>query len=290
MLSADVESWSHAEMRVNGVHLHYVEAGSGPLVVLLHGFPEFWYSWRHQIPVLAAAGFHVVAPDLRGYNLSEKPSGIKAYRLECLTADVAALIRHFGAPATLVGHDWGGVIAWRVPVDHAGVVDRLVVLNGPHPAAYARALRTWDQLRRAWYVFVFQLPLLPEALLRRADYRALGNVLRRTPVRPGAFSETDIQLYKQAMAQPGALTAALNYYRANFLRLRSHDITRSVVPVPTLLIWGDRDHALSLGLTRDLDRWVPNLRVEHLPDCGHWVQNEAPERVNQLLLDFLRSG
>ena len=172
--------WSHHQAIVNGVRLHYVEAGEGPLVVLLHGFPEFWYAWRDQIPALAAAGYRVVAPDMRGYNLSEKPPGVTSYRLEHLTADVAALIRQLGAErATVVGHDWGGAVAWQLPVFHPEVVERLAVLNAPHPGALLRELRTLEQLRRSWYIAFFQLPWLPELALRAGDAALLRRMLRQ---------------------------------------------------------------------------------------------------------------
>jgi pimeloyl-ACP methyl ester carboxylesterase len=283
--------WAHREAVVNGVRLHYVEAGRGPLVLLLHGFPEFWYSWRHQLPALAAAGFHAVAPDLRGYNLSAKPPGAHSYRVEALVGDVLGLIRATGHErAALAGHDWGGGIAWAAAMRHPAAVERLVVLNAPHPAAFARELRTASQLRRSWYVFFFQLPWLPEWLFRRRDFAALGRTLRRDPARPGAFTEEDVRLYKEALARPGALTAAINYYRALF-----RDGTRWVggrvprIEAPTLLIWGERDRYLGLRLTEGLERWVPNVRVERLPDASHWVQCDAPERVNELMVEFLTS-
>jgi len=285
------ERWAHRDAVVNGVRLHYVEAGAGPLVVLLHGFPEFWYSWRHQIPALAAAGFRVLAPDQRGYNESDKPAGVDAYRVEALTADVAGLIRHVGeARAAVVGHDWGGVLAWYLPVQYPELVDRLVVLNAPHPLAYLRELRRGGQLLRSWYVLFFQLPGLPERLIRAGDFAAVRRMLRRQPVRPDAFTEEDVERYRVALARPGALTAALNYYRA---AVRGGGLRRAArkmrpIPVPTLLLWGEQDPALSVRLTEGLEAWVPDLRVERIADASHWVQNDAPERVNQALVNFLR--
>jgi len=281
--------WQHREATVNGVRLHYVEAGSGPLVVLLHGFPEFWYSWRHQIPALAAAGFHVIAVDQRGYNESEKPPGVSSYRIEALTEDVAELIRHAGAKkATIVGHDWGGVVAWAMPVHHPDVVDRLVVLNGPHPGAFARELKTFDQLRRSWYILFFQMPWLPELLLSALRFKSLDFMLRNE-ASDGAFSAEDIALYKEALGQPGALRAAVNWYRAAF-RKGPRGAKRLARPlgVKTLLIWGDQDRHLSRRLTTGLERWVPDLTVEHIAEATHWVQNDAPERVNWLITEFLR--
>jgi epoxide hydrolase 4 len=280
--------WVHREERVNGVRLHRVEAGAGPPVVLLHGFPEFWWGWRRQLPALAQAGFRAVAPDLRGYNFSEKPSGIAAYRAEALAADVAALIRALGVErAHLVGHDWGGVVAWYVAMLHPERVDRLVVMNAPHPAAFRRALRRGPQALRSWYAAFFQLPSLPEAALRAGRFRLLGRVFAAGAGRRGVFTEEEIARYREAAARPGALTAMLNYYRAAVRFPRPP--TRRILH-PALLVWGERDRALGVELTRGLEPWVPHLRVERLPEAGHWVQHEAPERVNALLTGFLKGG
>jgi pimeloyl-ACP methyl ester carboxylesterase len=259
------------------------------LVCALHGFPEFWYSWRRQIPVLAAAGFHVLVPDLRGYNLSDKPRGIAAYRIDSLIGDVLGLIEHAGAQrAAVIGHDWGGVIAWHLAMYHPHAVEKLVILNAPHPAAYRRELRSWRQLLKSWYVFFFQVPGFPELLLRAGNFDSLGRMLRSQPVNPEAFAPEDVRRYKQAMAQPGALTAALNCYRA-FFRYRNQravsDNTR--IDVPVLLLWGERDAYLNPRLTEGLNAWVPNLRVMRFPDVSHWIQNDAPERVNRLMIDFI---
>jgi epoxide hydrolase 4 len=294
MISAleTLSGWEHREAMVNGVRLHYVEAGSGPLVVLLHGFPEFWYSWRHQIPALAAAGFRVLAPDLRGYNLSDKPPGVPAYRLEVLLEDVAELIRQAGTDkAAVAGHDWGGVLAWHLPVSHPGLVDKLIVLNAPHPAAYRRELRSWKQLLKSWYMLFFQVPGIPEEVIRAGDFDLVGRMLRRGPVHEDAFTPEDVRRYKQALARPGALTAALNYYRAGLRSLTRQD-GRDTAPVavPTLLLWGEQDPYLSPSLTEGLGPWVPDLRVVRLPDASHWVQNDAPERVNRLMIDFLTAS
>ncbi|HWG44201.1 MAG TPA: alpha/beta hydrolase [Gemmataceae bacterium] len=290
MISAPrtMADWDHRYAVVNGVRLHYVEAGSGPLVVLLHGFPEFWYSWRHQIPALAAAGFRVFAPDLRGYNWSDKPAGVPAYRLETLLEDVVGLIHQAGEEkAAIVGHDWGGVLAWHLAMLRPQVVDKLTVLNAPHPAAYWRELRSWEQMRKSWYVLFFQLPGLPEQVIGAGDYDAVDRMLRRKPVHAEAFTREDVHLYKQALSRPGALTAALNYYRA--LRYPKERKAQDIPPIsaPTLLLWGEQDSYLSLRLTEGLGAWVPNLRVVRFPDASHFVQNDVPERVNRLLIDFL---
>jgi pimeloyl-ACP methyl ester carboxylesterase len=270
------------------VRLHYVEAGEGPLVLLLHGFPEFWYGWRHQIPALAEAGFRVRAPDLRGYGLSDKPEGVAAYRVERLVEDVAELVRHAGAArAHVVGHDWGGVVAWYFAMLRPELLDRLAILNAPHPAAFAREIVKPDQMLRSAYAAFFQLPVLPEAVLRAGGFALLKRVFRTEPARPGAFTDADIERYREAFARPGALTASLNYYRAaaRYPRPRVRPVA-----APTLLIWGEKDPHLTVRLTEGLEAWVPDLRVERLPEASHWVAADEPERVSRLLVDFLRAG
>ncbi|WP_276272842.1 alpha/beta fold hydrolase [Haloarcula litorea] len=288
--------WTHETVATNGVDLHAVTAGptDGDLVLLLHGFPEFWYSWHRQIPALAEAGYRVVAPDLRGYNRSAKPAGVSAYRVEELVADVAGLVDAAGrASAHVVGHDWGGLVAWQTAIDRPEVVDRLAVLNAPHPSAYERALRSsFSQLVRSWYVGAFQLPRLPEWAICRDDYAALERLFREQPVRPDAFSAADVERYKRALDRPGALTAAVNYYRAAFRRNARLTLTQggvgdARVAAPTLLVWGEQDGMLDPSLTEGLTRWVPDCRVERLPDASHWVQFDAPERVTDLLRSHL---
>jgi pimeloyl-ACP methyl ester carboxylesterase len=289
MLLPVLPELSHGHAAVNGVHLHYVEAGAGPLVVLLHGFPEHWRCWRYQIGPLAEAGFRVVAPDLRGYNESDRPLAVADYRLPLLVEDVAGLIAHFGAErAAVVGHDWGGVVAWKLAITRPGLVSRLAILNAPHPRAFLHELANPIQLLRSWYVGFFQLPWLPEWRLRFRDCQFLDLALRHRPGRKGAFTAEDIADYKRAFRQPGAATAALNYYRAIFRyprELRSPDPT---VAAPTLLIWGEQDPFLETSLSEGLQRLVPRLHVERFPRAGHWVHVDDPEAVNRLLIDFLR--
>jgi epoxide hydrolase 4 len=279
----------HSRATLNGIRIHYVEDGQGPAVVLLHGFPEFWYSWRHQIPALAAAGCRVVAPDLRGYNESDKPPGVDNYRPEVLVKDVAALIRHIGPePAVVVGHDWGGVIAWLVAMRHPQLVRRLIVLNAPHPATFIGELRHARQYLRSLYMFFFQLPWFPEASLRFQNFGLVGHALRRQPVHPGAFTDADIRLYKAALAKPRALTAALNYYRAAFRYRRETARVFRAVNMPVMVVWGAHDAYLNPHVTDGLLAWAPHLRVMELPDASHWVQNDAPDQVNRAIIDFLR--
>lgn len=270
------------------VRLHYVEAGAGPLVVLLHGFPEFWYSWRHQIAALAAAGFRVVAPDLRGYNLSSRPASISAYRTGRLAGDVRELIHERGeTSALLAGHDWGAAVAWATAMSHPDAVRRLAILNLPHPRRLARALRDPRQLAKSWYMFFFQLPWLPERLARAQRWSALRRGLERDP-RPGTFTAQDIDRYVEAWSQPGALRGMINYYRAAF-RHRPGPSGSGLRPVtaPTLVIFGERDRYLRHQLAEPDLADVPNLeRVVRIPGASHWVQNDEPERVNELLIEF----
>ena len=289
------ETWTHREGRVNGIRIHWVEEGEGPLVVLLHGFPEFWYAWRHQIPALAAAGFRVVAPDLRGYNLSDKPAGVRAYRIEALLGDLAGLIETLGAEqsatrAHVVGHDWGGAFAWYAPLFVPERLHSLALLNAPHPLAFRRELKTNPaQRKKSSYIFMFQLPWLPERRIRAGNFAIVEKMLRRDPIRPGAFTDEDVRLYKEALAQPSALTATVNYYRAA-LRFPPHVRGRAwPADLKTLLVWGERDRYLGPGLLEGLDRWVPNLTIERIPEASHWVQADAPARVNELLIRFLSS-
>jgi epoxide hydrolase 4 len=289
------ETWTHREGPVNGIRLHWVEQGEGPLVLLLHGFPEFWYAWRHQVPALAAAGFRAVAPDLRGYNLSDKPRGVRAYRIEALVGDLEGLIALLGAEqgdarAHVVGHDWGGAFAWYAPLFLPERLLSLSLLNAPHPLAFRRELRSSPaQRKKSSYVFFFQIPWLPERRIRAGDYALLAKMLRRDPVTPGAFTDEDVRLYKEALARPGALTAAVNWYRAALRhppRVRGRTWPEGL---KTLVVWGERDRYLGPGLLEGLDRWVPDLTIERIPDASHWVQADAPARVNEALIRFLKA-
>jgi pimeloyl-ACP methyl ester carboxylesterase len=284
----DIEqSVTHGEAQVGGgIRLHYVEAGEGPLVVLLHGFPEFWYSWRNQIPALAKAGFHVVAPDMRGYNLSDKPVGWRQYNVDRLAHDIGGLIRHFGVErAYLAGHDWGAAVAYMTAMRHPEWIERLAILNVPHTERMLSGFRTSRQLRKSWYMFFFQIPWLPEKLIARDDFSFAKRSLRSDS--PGSFSDLDLERYEQAWSQPGALTAMVNYYRAA-LRQTPPATLAQLVPIqtPTMVIWGMRDRHLGSELAEPLPQWVPNVRMERLPEATHWVQHDAPERVNELLMDF----
>ena len=289
---SDDRSATHRRRSVGPVQLHTVEAGdpSGPLVVLLHGFPEFWYSWRHQIPALVDAGFRVVAPDLRGYGLSDRPAGVAAYRVEALVADVVGLVRACGAArATLVGHDWGGVIAWLVAMARPDVVARLAVANAPHPAVFAAALRTPKQWLRSAYIGLFWLPVVPELLLGARSAAGVRWLLRAAAVHADTFTGDDLRHYAETFDGPQALTAPLAYYRA----LPRHGLASPrpfdarIVTAPTLILWGAQDLALPVRLADPGSARAPDRQVEVIPEAGHFVHADAPERVNALLTGFL---
>jgi len=280
----------HGFAHVNGVRLHYVAQGAGKLVVLLHGFPEFWYSWRHQIPALAEH-FQVVAPDLRGYNDSEKPAGVANYQIDLLTADVMGLIRAFGEEkAIIVGHDWGGGVAWTFAADYPQATERLIVLNCPHPGAFQKQLRSnFRQLRRSWYMFFFQIPWLPEWGIRLNRRRFVEQAFRGMAIRKEAFPDEDLQRYVEALEKPGALTAAINYYRTAFREtVRRGERQFAKIIRPTLLIWGEEDIALGKELTYNMEPYFTDrFEIKYIPRCSHWVQQEQPELVNRYMLEFL---
>ncbi|MBI3966797.1 MAG: alpha/beta hydrolase [Chloroflexi bacterium] len=282
----------HRYAHLGDVRLHYVEAGTGPLVLLLHGFPDFWYSWRKQIPNLVQAGFRVVAPDLRGYNLSGKPRDVHRYRAEFLARDVARLIRACGVNrAAVVGHDWGGMAGWQAAMSYPRMVDRLVILNVPHPERFLRGLQTWRQLRKSWYMFFFQLPRVPEAVLRANDFAAIRESLRTDVTRPEAFTEADLDRYVDALARPGALTSALNYYRALFLQSPRQALARlRRIEQPVLVVWGEQDRYVGAELAEPGREWVPSARIVRIEEASHWVHLEFPERVNELIIDFLKGA
>jgi pimeloyl-ACP methyl ester carboxylesterase len=274
----------------DGVTLHAVAAGDprGPLVLFLHGFPEFWYGWRKQIGPLADAGFRVVALDQRGYTTSDKPPRVADYGLDRLAADVAAVIPALGAQqAAVVGHDWGGVVAWWLAVRHPGRVSRLAILNAPHPAAMHRALRTNPrQMLRSWYIFMLQLPRLPEWIGRRRSWAGVVQGMRDSS-RPGTFTPEDFDRYRAAWSHPGAFRAMVNWYRA-LLRARPAAPADPRVHMPTLVLWGARDKFIERSIAEDSVRLCDAGRLEMIEEARHWVQHEEAERVNQELIGFLR--
>jgi epoxide hydrolase 4 len=276
----------------DGVDLHVVTAGTGPPVILLHGFPENWHSWRHQIPELAAAGFSAWAPDLRGYNLSGRPAEQGAYRLQHLVADVVALVNATGhRRAHIVGHDWGGIIAWSLAQRYPELVDKLIILNAPHMKVYLEKVKHPRQMLRSWYVLFFLLPRLPELVLSANSFGTIRRMFRSGPANKAAFSNQDIEGYIGALSQPGALTAALNFYRANLTMANAHRFAHpEPVNAETLVIWGERDPALGVELLDGLHEIVPRVKIHKISCASHWVQNEAPQEVNHALISFLKGN
>ena len=285
----------HAFADVNGVRLHYVRAGAGPLMLFVHGFPQFWYAWHELLPEFAR-DHTVVAPDMRGVNLSDKPTDAKAYHVSQQTEDLRQLIRHLGFErCVLVAHDWGGACAWHFAQHHPEMIEKLVIINSPHPVPFARDLRSNAAQRAASdYMALFRLDKA-ERVLRDNDFAKLAGLFREWGSAGGRRPDAaTIALYKEAWARPGALAASLNYYRASPLypadppervpALRAEDFT---VRVPTLVIWGEQDHALLPGLLDGLGACVPDLRVERIPDGSHWVIHEFPERVTDLIRGFI---
>jgi epoxide hydrolase 4 len=271
------------------VRLHAIAAGphDGPVVVLLHGFPEFWYGWLRQIESLAAAGFRVIVPDQRGYNLSSKPSGVAAYALPELVSDVVAIADQLGRQKIfLAGHDWGAAVAWSAALLYPQRIAKLGVLNVPHPSVMRKFLSTRPrQLLRSWYMFFFQLPWLPEAVFSAFNFRIGSRALLRSS-RPGTFSAEDLAQYRAAWSQPGALTGMINWYRALFrARIKFSD---KIVRVPTRILWGERDAFLLAEMARESLRYCTNAELFTFANATHWLQHEEAARVSELLIDFFR--
>jgi len=276
-------------VEANGQKLEVATAGEGRnLALCLHGFPELHYSWRHQIPLLVDMGYRVWAPNLRGYGGSSKPEEVDSYRLNTLVQDVAALIDTSGAEeVTLIAHDWGAIIAWHFAILKIRPLTRLVIMNVPHPKCAQREMRHWYQLKKSWYIFFFQLPGLPEWLLGRNGAERIKRAFSRMAVDKSRFPEEDLQVYANAASRPGALRSMINYYRA---LLRTPDVRQigdGMVRVPTLMIWGEEDSAIDIRCTDGTEEWVPDLKLHRLPAVSHWVQQEAPERVNAILREWL---
>jgi pimeloyl-ACP methyl ester carboxylesterase len=274
---------------VNGIRLHVTESGpaDGPVLIFLHGYPEFWYGWRKQIPFFAEQGYRVAVPDQRGYNLSSKPAGTKAYRISQLTQDIVELIAALGTEKVfLVGHDWGGAVAWNLAMHHPQLLHRLVIINMPHPVVMRKTLRRrLNQLRRSWYIFFFQLPLLPEWVISRGRFRLMRNSLQRTSL-PGTFREADLEQYVAAWSQPGAFRAMLNWYRAA-VRHRNPAIAQPPeVKTPLLLIWGARDAFLRTEMATQSLPYCRNGKLHLIPEATHWVHHEKSNEVNGAILDF----
>ena len=279
----------HSTIETNGIKLHIVQAGpqSGVPVILLHGFPEFWYGWRRQIPALVAEGCRVIIPDQRGYNLSDKPKGVKNYSTDILVQDIVGLIDALGyEKVNLVGHDWGGIVAWTLANKYPDRLHRLGILNVPHPAAMRKFLsRDLDQMRRSWYAVFFQLPWLPETMIRQNDWHQAVRALRGSG-KSRSFSNEDIVQYKVAWSQPDAMTSMLNWYRAA-TRYRFHMSKGGRIKVPTLMMWGMKDFALTHRMARPSMDYVDEGNLILFPEATHWVQHDAADEVNHYLTDFI---
>lgn len=276
-------------IETNGIKLHIVQKGDSesPLVLLLHGFPEFWYGWRQQIDFLAGMGFRVVVPDQRGYNLSDKPKGIDAYRIDNLTLDIIGLIDALKyKKATIIGHDWGGMIAWQLAIKYPERLEKLIILNIPHPKVMKKTLLTsWRQKRKSWYIFFFQVPWLPELISSRINFALLRKGLIKSS-RRGTFSETDLKQYQEAWSKKNALRSMINWYRAAFRTIFEKSV-KSYIDIPTLLIWGMKDFALISDMAQPSIDLCRKGRLVFIEEASHWVQHEEPDRVNSLIKDYL---
>ncbi len=261
------------------------------LALCLHGFPEHSFSWRHQLPVLAQQGFKAWAPNLRGYGKSSKPKGVSAYGLDLLVEDVAAIIQASGCKETvLIAHDWGAVIAWHFAITDRLPLSHLVICNVPHPQAMQKAFG-WEQMKKSWYVFFFQLPKIPEYLLGRDNAKGVGEMIRNTFVDPTKFPPEIAEVFSRNANQPGALTAMINYYRAlirNNPNSKPKNEDFPIIKTPTLMIWGEEDVALSKETTYGTERYVEDFTIRYLPGVSHWVQQESPETVNSMITAFLK--
>ncbi|GGK86337.1 alpha/beta fold hydrolase [Rufibacter glacialis] len=274
--------------RTNGMELHTVEAGSptGKVILFLHGFPEFWYGWRKQLAFFAEKGFRAVAPDQRGYGLSSKPQGVKAYTIDQITQDIVDLIPQITQEkVVLVGHDWGGGVAWNLALHFPDLLEKLVILNMPHPAVIHDHLRhNPRQMLRSWYAFFFQVPWAPEALNSAFHFKLLETIMTRSAL-PGTFSPQDMAAYKAAWAQPGALEKMINWYRAY-----KYNPVKASHPVetPTLLLWGKQDTFLGSELALPSMGQCRQGQLVFLEEATHWLHHEQPEKVNGLIYDFLQ--
>ncbi|MBZ0281891.1 MAG: alpha/beta hydrolase [Anaerolineae bacterium] len=282
--------YDHEFIVTNGVRLHVVMAGpvDGEPVILLHGFPEFWYGWRKQIDYLAEHGYRVIVPDQRGYNISDKPKAMAAYNLDALSGDVVGLIDYLKRDKVfLVGHDWGGGVAWFTANKYPERIKKLAILNVPHHSVFRKYLsENREQQRRSWYMFFFQLPMLPDFLSGLNHAEGLVRALR-TSSRPGTFSEDDFVEYRKAWTQPGAITAMINWYRAT-AQTPPQKLASKRITMPTLVLWGKKDTALNWELAEKSLELCDDGRVVYFEDASHWVQHEEAEQVNAHLAAFLR--
>lgn len=299
MAAARPDAIRHDFAEVNGLRIHYASAGAGRLIIFLHGFPEFWYAWREQLTEFGRDHL-AVAPDMRGYNLSSKPGEVERYEIGQLVGDVRALIAHLGAKScVLVGHDWGGVVAWAVAIACPDVVERLVIINAPHPGIFQRELRENSaQQQASQYMLMFRNPGA-EAMISANNFALFQAGILGEGLRQGYFTEADRLAYLEAWSEPGALTGGLNYYRASQAGPPSGagdeaagmkiNFPSLEVKAPTLVIWGEKDTYLLTGNLNGLEQYVRRLRIERVPDATHWVIHEKPALVNSLIRDFVQS-
>jgi pimeloyl-ACP methyl ester carboxylesterase len=289
----------HRFADLEGCRIHYVQRGEGKPLLFMHGFPQFWFLWRRQLEDLGA-DHAVYAMDMRGYNLSDKPEEVDAYRMRHLLGDLSGLVEDLGiAPFTLVGHDWGGIVSWAFALKYPELLHRFVIIDSPPPFTWNRDLRESPKQREAVnYMLELSKPSPgPEELIAAGDFAMLDSMLERIGGAQARLSDDERAAYHEAWSQPGAIRGGLNYYRA--ARMGDQVATGGVaeeyeakiksqrIEVPTLVIWGERDPALLVGLTRGLEEWIPNLRVAILPDAGHWVPYERPRQVNRLIREFV---
>jgi pimeloyl-ACP methyl ester carboxylesterase len=276
----------HLTFQLGEVAIHAVAAGpqDGSLIILLHGFPEFWYGWRGQIAPLASAGLRVAVPDQRGYNQSGKPQDWRSYTVPHLVDDVLGIADRLGREHfMLAGHDWGGIVAWACAMGHQDRVRRLAILNAPHPSVFWKYARTHPaQILRSWYIFFMQLPWLPEFLFEAGNFRAMTDALTKTS-RPGTFSEQDFRAYREAWRQPGAPTGMINWYRA----LRASTAAGNpVIEIPVRILWGVLDRALSADFAELSLRYCKKGELTVFPDATHWLQHEEQAEVSHALAEF----
>jgi pimeloyl-ACP methyl ester carboxylesterase len=291
--SAGEDLYAFQQISANRLSFRVATAGSGDRVLLcLHGFPESAVSWRHQIEPMARAGYRVWAPDLRGYAGTTRPADLDAYRIETLLDDISALIDTAGSRhITLVGHDWGGIIAWYYAMRKPTMIDALIVLNAPHPGCFEREIRRWRQFHRSWYAALFQIPWLPETVLAAGHAGLIGTIFHRMRVHPEYLPDDTVRLYRQQAYAPGALTAMLNYYRAALRgggAARQRKLGYPVIDIPTLVIWGLQDQALARENLDGLEKLVTDLTVVRMEHSGHFVHEDDPQRVTGEILSWLQ--
>ncbi|HEX5733666.1 MAG TPA: alpha/beta hydrolase [Blastocatellia bacterium] len=288
----------HEYADVNGVRLHYATAGKGKLIMFVHGFPEFWYEWKNQLAEFGR-DYQAVAPDMRGYNLSSKPADVEQYQVKYMIEDLRQLAEKLGHKKfTLVAHDWGGAIAWAFAIAHPDYLEKLVIINAPHPGVFQRELRDNPaQQKASQYMLMFRQERLAEQTLSANNYAMLVQIVLGEGLKQGFFTEEDKKAYIEAWSQPGALTGGLNYYRAARIgppaagseaKGDMASMPSLEVKVPTLVIWGEKDTALLTGNLVGLDKYVPNLTIKRIPEGTHWVIHEKPALVNSYIREFIK--